>query len=114
KGANVMPETYSDDQVKALMGAMDFSWALGLAPEAKLVHDGNVQHFVESLNNREQAIYKSGIFGQDASNLSQVRRDKLRGSQLEAMMVNTDIMAMGADKPGTDWTSLSDAEKLRV
>ncbi len=56
-------------------------------------------------------MYASNLWGQSQADLPQVRRDKLKGTQLEAMMVTPDIMAMGGAAPATDWTSLSEAEK---
>ena len=64
--------------------------------------------------NREDAMYKSNLWGQSQADLPQVRRDKLKGAQLEAMMITPDVMAMGGAAPATDWTSLSEAEKIRV
>jgi hypothetical protein len=112
-GSNVMPETHSAEDVKARADAMDFEWAKGLAPEAP-INRHTASEFIESLKDRENAIYKSGVFGSNNSNLAQVRRDRLRGGQLEAMMVNADVMAMGGAVPGTDWTTLTASEKLRV
>ena len=104
---------YNQDQINDRIAAMNFKWAKGLAPEAKL-DTSSFGAFMQSLKDRENAIYSSGVFGQDNSNLGQIRRDHLRGGQLEGMMVNSDVLALGNTRAGSDWSSLSDAEKARV
>jgi len=106
--------TYSPKDVKQRADHMDFSWARGQAPEAP-IDTTNLSTLMSSLRNREDAMYKGGIFGQNNADLSQVRRDRLRGGTLEGMMVTSDIMAMtGVNGTPGDWTSLSEAEKSRV
>lgn len=112
-GTPNMPATLTADQVRAQYRAMDFSWARGAAPEAP-IDKSSPQAFLQSWKNREDAMYKSNLFGQNQADIAQVRRDKLRGSVLEAMMITPDIMAMGGAAPASDWTSLSEPEKLRV
>src|SRR5205807_1746342 len=101
------------DEVRAMYHAMDFSWARGQAPEAPL-DTSSPKAFMQSWKNREDAMYKANLWGQSQADLPQVRRDKLKGSQLEAMMITPDVMAMGGAAPSSDWTSLSEAEKARV
>ncbi|MDB4967757.1 MAG: MoxR-like ATPase [Myxococcales bacterium] len=112
-GTTNLPTTLSDDQVKKMYSAMDFSWARGQAPEAPIDRSSPTA-FMTSWENRENAMYRSNLFGQSQADLPQVRRDKLRGTVLESMMITPDIMAMGGGAPATDWTSLSEAEKARV
>lgn len=112
-GVSNMPATHSLDEVRAMYKAMDFSWARGQAPEAP-IDKSSPQAFVQSWKNREDAMYRSNLWGQSQADLPQVRRDRLRGTQLEAMMITPDIMAMGGAAPASDWTSLSEAEKVRV
>ncbi|HEX9104064.1 MAG TPA: zinc-dependent metalloprotease, partial [Polyangia bacterium] len=112
-GASSLPQTHSADEVRQMYHAMDFSWALGQAPQAPL-DTSSPTAFMNSWKNREDAMYKSNLWGQSQADLPQVRRDKLKGSQLEAMMITPDIMAMGGAAPATDWTALSEAEKARV
>ena len=112
-GASSLPQTHSADDVRKMYHAMDFSWAKGQAPQAPL-DTSSPKAFMESWKNREDAMYKSNLWGQSQADLPQVRRDKLKGSQLEAMMITPDIMAMGGAAPATDWTALSEAEKIRV
>ncbi|HEY2745825.1 MAG TPA: zinc-dependent metalloprotease [Polyangia bacterium] len=112
-GVMNLPTTYTADQVRKMYSAMDFSWARGQAPQAP-IDLSSPTNFVNSWKNREDAMYASNLWGQSQADLPQVRRDKLKGGQLEAMMVTPDIMAMGGAAPATDWTSLSEAEKERV
>jgi hypothetical protein len=112
-GASNTPKTYSNADVAARAKAMNFNWAKGQAPEAP-IDTSNFKNFLASLKNREDAMYKGGVFGQNNADLGQLKRDKLKGSVLEGMMVNSDIMQLGAAGVGTDWTTLSEAEKLRV
>ena len=100
-------------RVRSMYKAMDFTWARGQAPEAP-IDTSSPTAFMQSWKNREDAMYKSNLWGQSQADLPQVRRDKLKGGQLEAMMITPDIMAMGGAAPATDWTSLSEAEKIRV
>jgi hypothetical protein len=104
--------TYSPAQVKRSADAMNFNWARGQAPEAP-IKTNNYKDFLTSLTNREERIYAGGLFGHDNSDLSQIRRDKLRGGTLEGMMVTSDIMALSG-AGAKDWTTLSAAEKDRV
>jgi hypothetical protein len=110
-GSPTMP-TREPSEVKARAGAMDFSWARGQAPQAP-IDASSTAALVRSMRNREEAMYAGGIFGQNNADLSQIRRDHLRGGILEGMMVNSDVMAM-TGPAGSDWTSLSEAEKARV
>jgi len=112
-GASNLPQTHSADEVRKMYHAMDFSWAKGQAPQAPL-DTSSPKAFMDSWKNREDAMYKSNLWGQSQADLPQVKRDKLKGSQLEAMMITPDIMAMGGAAPATDWTALSEAEKIRV
>lgn len=112
-GVSNLAPTLSQDEVRKMYKAMDFSWARGLAPQAP-IDTSSPRAFVNSWANREDAIYKSNVFGSSQADLPQVRRDKLRGGQLEAMMITPDIMAMGGAAPATDWTTLTTAEKMRV
>ena len=112
-GATNKPTTYSADSIRKMYHAMDFSWAKGQAPEAPM-DTSSPTAFMNSWKNREDAMYKSNLWGQSQADLPQVRRDKLKGGQLEAMMITPDVMAMGGAAPATDWTSLSEAEKIRV
>ncbi|MGZ3406625.1 MAG: zinc-dependent metalloprotease, partial [Polyangia bacterium] len=112
-GAASLPVTHSIDDVRKMYKAMDFSWARGQAPEAP-IDTSSPQAFMQSWKNREDAMYRANTWGQSQADLPQVRRDKLKGSQLEAMMITPDVMAMGGAAPATDWTSLSEAEKTRV
>lgn len=107
------PQVITPDQSANAAKAMQFQWAKGQAPEAP-IDTSSMGAFMASLKNREDAMYKSGIFGQNNADLAQVRRDKLRGTPLEAMMITPDVMAMGAGNVAKDWTSLDQAEKARV
>ena len=107
------PTTLDARQVRSMYKSMDFTWARGQAPEAP-IDTSSPTAFINSWKNREDAMYKANLCGQSQADLAQVRRDKLRGAQLEAMMITPDIMAMGGAAPATDWTSLSEAEKIRV
>ena len=112
-GTASLPATLSSDQVRSMYKSMDFSWARGQAPEAP-IDASSLQALKQSLANREDAMYRSNLFGQNQSDIAQVRRDKLKGGVLESMMITPDVMAMGGAAPATDWTSLSEAEKTRV
>lgn len=112
-GVTNLPVTLTQDQVRAMYRAMDFSWARGQAPQAP-IDTSSPRAFINSWANREDAMYAGGVFGSSQSDLAQVRRDKLRGGVLEAMMITPDVMAMGGAAPSTDWTSLSTPEKMRV
>jgi hypothetical protein len=111
-GTNDYP-TYSNSQVKQTANAMNFAFARNQAPEAPIRTD-NFATFVQSIKDRENAMYKNGIFGTNNADVAQVRRDKLKGSTLEAMMVTPDLMAMTGGKAGSDWTSLDESMKSRV
>jgi hypothetical protein len=112
-GATNKPTTISNDDIQKMYKAMDFSWARGQAPESP-IDKSSPQAFMKSWENRENAMYKSNLFGQSQADVPQVRRDKLRGTVLESMMITPDIMAMGGGAPATDWTALTEAEKARV
>ena len=112
-GVSTKPTTLSGDTVRSMYHSMDFTWARGQAPEAP-IDKSSPTAFINSWKNREDAMYKANTWGQSQADLAQVRRDRLRGGQLEAMMVTPDVMAMGGGAPATDWTSLSEAEKIRV
>jgi hypothetical protein len=103
----------TNDAVEGMRTAMDFSWARGQAPEAP-IDRSSPANFIASINARENAIYKGGIFGNNQANLGQINRDMLRDTDVEAKMVTSDVMAMGGNAPNTDWTSLDDAQKARV
>jgi hypothetical protein len=105
--------TFSQADVQRMHDSMDFSWAKGLAPAAKLAQGVGPKQFLASLAAKESAIYSSGIFGTANADLGQIRRDRLKGTQLEGMMITPDVMAF-ANSTGGDWTSLSDGEKARV
>ena len=112
-GVSNKPPTLTADTVRNMYKAMDFTWARGQAPEAP-IDTSSPAAFMKSWKNREDAMYKANTWGQSQADLPQVRRDRLKGGQLEAMMITPDIMAMGGAAPATDWTSLSEAEKIRV
>ena len=93
-GVNDFP-LYGAADVSKKVAAMDFSWAKGQAPEAPI--DGSsLGALLTSLRNREDAMYKGGIFGNNNTDLQQLHRDRLRGTQLEGMMVNSDVMQLSA------------------
>ncbi len=112
-GVNQRQETHSPEDVMRKAQAMDFSWARGQAPEAPLDFSSNAA-FRQSLKNREEAMYKGGLWGNSQANVGQVLRDSLRGTDIEAKMITSDLMQMGGNSPKTDWTSLSVADKYRI
>ena len=112
--ANLPQATFSPAEIANKMAAMDFSWAKGQAPQNKLASGGSPKDFLASLASRENAMYAGGIFGSSNADLSQIRRDHLRDTQLEGMMITPDVMASAGGSAGSDWTSLSDDEKSRV
>ncbi len=105
--------TFNQTDVSDRAKAMDFGWAKDLAPEARL-DKSNLKNFIESLKVRRQAIFNTGRFGTGSvADMAQIRRDRLRGTPLEALMINSDVFSMSGD-PTADWNSLSEEEKLRV
>ncbi len=90
--------TYSKADIDERVAAMDFSWARGQAPEAP-IDNSSLKAFIESTKNRENAMYKSGLFGYSNANLGQLKRDRLRGGTIEGLMITPDMMAMGGAKP---------------
>lgn len=105
--------TYEKSEISERVAAMDYSWATGQAPEAPIINT-DMKSFMNSIRDREDALYKSGMFGYSNANLGQLKRDRLRGGTIEGMMVTSDMIAMGGAKPGTDWTALSAEEKSRI
>ena len=106
--------TFTPAEIKAKHAAMDFSWAKGQAPENKLAEGASPKEFLASLARRENAMYQGGIFGNSNADLGQIRRDRLKSTQLEGMMITPDIMAAAGGSGASDWTSLSAEEKARV
>jgi hypothetical protein len=113
-GVRDRSQLHTQDEIAEKVKAMDFSWARGQAPEAPLDTSGDLRKFLTSLKNREAAIYNGGIFGQSNANIAELKRTRLRGTPLEGMMVNADIMAQSGAKPGTDFTALGASEKARI
>lgn len=107
-------ELLSNDVVAKMASGVDLSRFRGGAPEAHLDRANGPAAFLASIKNRENALFRNGLLSDGSSaDLGQIRRNKLRGTQLEAMMVTPDIMAM-AGATGGDFASLSEAEKARV
>jgi len=107
-------ETISPEDVAKLTAAVDLSKFRGGAPEARIDQKNGPLAFLESLKNRENALFRNGLLSDgSSSDLGQIRRNKLKGTQLEAMMITPDIMAM-ANATGSDFTALSDVEKARI
>ena len=112
-GVNDMPETLTADDVLQKTKAMNFSWAKGQAPEAP-IRLGDAKAFMASMNARENAMYSSGVMGKSQSDVGQSLRDQLKGTEIEAQMITSDIMALGGSSPKSSWNSLSEAEKARI
>ncbi len=112
-GVANLPATYSQSEVAARAGAMDFKWAEGLAHESKL-DLSSLKNFADSFRARQGAIAKTGVFGRGQGDLGQLRRDRLRGSQIEAMLVPPELLRGAAGARAGAWSSLSDADKLRA
>jgi hypothetical protein len=104
-------QTFTTTDVKAMASAMDFRWARGQAPEAP-IDRSSPDAFLKSIGARQQAMHRAGVFGQGNADLAQIRRDKLRDSVLEGMMITSDHMMMAGG--ARDWTALSPAEKARI
>lgn len=112
-GAANASKVLSKEEVAKNVKAMDFSWARGLAPEAP-IDTSNLKNFIASMKQRQDAIYKTGIYGHGEGSPGQILRNKLRGTRLEGMMVTPDLVAAVSGRAGTDWHALGDAEKARI
>lgn len=113
-GATSLTKTLSNDDVKQRLLAMDFSWAEGLAPAAK-VDLSSPKAFKQSFRDRQDALFGTGIFGRGQADLGDVRRNRARGTALEAMMITPDLLTQANRTPvGRSWSSLTDAEKARI
>jgi hypothetical protein len=107
-------ETIANEDVQKLASSIDLTRFRGGAPEARIDQKNGMKAFLQSIKNRENALFRNGLLSDGSSaDLGQIRRNKLRGTQLEAMMVTPDIMAM-AGATGGDFNALSEVEKARV
>ena len=81
--------------------------------EAPIETGDRRRRFMNSLKNREDAMYKGGIFGAAQRRpVAGASATTCAARSSKAMMITPDIMAMGGAAPGNDWTSLSEAEKI--
>jgi hypothetical protein len=113
-GVNQVPATYTPAEVGKRYAAMDFSWTRGLAPEVKIDLSSG-EAFKQTFQARQEAVFSTGIFGRGQADLGEVRRNKARGTPLEAMMITPDVLSIaGGGAAASSWSSLSDAQKARV
>src|SRR5204863_342256 len=109
-----VPQTYSQDDVAQRMNAMDFSFAQGLAPYAKIDHSTPAA-LKQSIRARMDALYETGIFGRGQADLGELRRSRARNTPIEGMMVTPDVITAAVGNPtNAQWETLTDGEKAQV
>src|SRR5207302_602079 len=105
--------TFTYDELQNRAANMDFNWAVGLAPEARL-DPTSVKSLTDSMRARAERVYGTGVLGVGQGVASVALRNRRRNQPIESMLIQPDqLQGLGRGGP-VKWEGLTEAEKTRV